>query len=29
VGRETAVKMKKAAMGQETDDGFMNIPTAG
>ncbi len=28
VGHETAVKMKKAAMGQE-QDAFMNIPTAG
>lgn len=28
VGHETAVKMKKAAMGQESD-GFENIPTAG
>lgn len=28
VGHETARKMKRAAMGQETDD-FMNIPTAG
>lgn len=28
VGHDTAKKMKRAAMGQETD-GFMNIPTAG
>ena len=29
VGKETAFRMKKSAMGQDTDDGFMNIPTAG
>lgn len=28
LGRETAAKMKRAAMGQETDN-FMNIPAAG
>lgn len=29
VGKETAKKMKKAAMGQEDEDGFLNVPTAG
>lgn len=28
VGHATAIKMKRAAMGQK-DDGFQNIPTAG
>jgi len=28
VGHEKAMKMKRAAMGDE-DDGFTNIPTAG